>query len=208
MQLSGIYDSQAIQPVCKIKENLSILTLGKWAHYVVEYEEGIPPGPAGIVDMVTVAGQTTLAANGSITKRVVAVLQLNDNEFLHLRWMPIDNVEGLLWELASQARLATRSLQSRVSRDTILYDPTLATTTFWVMGLNRDMQLEVRNPMGYATPTARFIFFGNRMVLKAWDFDCLGVKGADKEKLAAGDLETVRKYIGATTWVPAEGRPS
>jgi len=203
-ELSGIYDSATIQPVAKIKENLSIWTLGRWQHYKIEFLEPIPPGPASIVEMVSLSGATRLAGAGTIAKRIIQVLQLNDYEFVHLRWEPLDNVEGVLWEQAGQARFFTANIHARVDRNTRLWDPNLTSTTFWVLGRNRDMNLEVRNPLQYAIAIARFIFFGYRMILV--DIDLSGVPSPDKAKLEKGDLDTVRKYIGATTWLPAEGK--
>lgn len=202
--LSGIYDSAWVQPICKIKENLSLWTLGKWQHYVVDYIEPIPPGTASQVEMVGASGATTLAANATIAKQVVVILQINDNEFLQVRWEPLDYVEGVIWELGGQQKLAARSIHSRVGPNSKLRDPHLALTTFFIMGLQRDMNLEVRNPTGYATPTARFQFWGIRYLITTWDFTSRSVK--ERADLAAGDLETVKRIIGSTTWVPAEGR--
>lgn len=206
--LSGIYDSAWIQPIAKIRENLSILTLGKWTHYWIDYEEPIPPGPASTVEMVTFSGATSLAAGGTITKRIVPILQLNDSEFMHLRWEPLDNVEGVLWEQGGQARFQIRNVHSRVDRNTRSRDPHLTTTTFWVMGLQRDMNLEVRNPMSYATPVARFLFWGWRYLIRPWQWEARGVSIEDQNLLGLGDLETVKKYLGQTTWLPAEGKQS
>lgn len=205
-QLSGIYDSAWVQPVARIKENLSIWSLKKWNHYIIDFLEPIPPSSQSTVEMVTASGATSLAAGGTIAKQVAAILQLNELEFTHLRWEPLDNVEGVLWELAGQARFSTRSFHARVNRNTRLWDPHLVTTTFWVLGINRDMNLEVRNPMLYATPVARFRFWGYRYILVPWNFS--GLLFDEQRKLEQGDLETVRTRIGVTTWLPAEGRAS
>ncbi len=211
-QLSGIYDSFSVQPVARIKQNLAIWTLGQWAYYRIEYQEGIPPGPASTVDMVAVAGLATLAAAGTIVKQIVPALQLNKNEFMHLRWEPLDNVEGVLWELGGQARLNTRRIQCRVDRNTWLRDPAYATTTFWILGIERDMNLEVRNPMAMATPFARFIFWGWRYILSELKPQNMSsdprIAGQEMLALQHGDLAMVEKKIGPVTWLPAEGRQS
>jgi len=200
---AGIYDPGPIKPVVQIKENLSVWTLGKWEHYRVDFIEPMPRSTPMQVEMVVASGATTLAANGTIAKRVVAALQLNGDEFFHLRWEPIDNVEGVLWEQAGTGRYQGRSAMARVDRSTKLYDPYLATTTFWILGRDRDMNLEVRNPMGYATPTARFAFWGYRYLLTE-----LEIPQSEKAAVNRGDLDAVRRAIGATTWLPAEGRAS
>ena len=204
--LSGIYDSAAIQPVARFKDNLSILSLGKWAHYRINYVEPIPPGPASTVEMVTATLNTAIAAGATIAKSIVAILQLNDMELAHLRWEPLDNVEGVLWELSGQARFNTRNIHARVDIQTKLRDPYLVTTTFFVMGLQRDMNLEVRNPMAYPTSVARFRFWGFRYLLSPLRFK--GITPADEEALSNGDPDVVKRYLGATTWLPAEGKQS
>ena len=221
--LSGIYDSDFMQPIVKIKENMSILSQGVWVHYIAEYIEPMPPSPASIVEMVTFSGATTLAAGAAIAKRIVTILQVNDLEFLHLRWAPLDNVEGTLWEQGGQARFNTRTVHARVAPMTREWDPKYASTTFFILGQNRDCQLEVLNPMAYATPVARFLFWGTRYVLnpisvegKIDDFVAAHPSKTDKgarkstilNLLRSGDRETVKEFIGPTTWVPAEGRAS
>jgi len=201
--LSGIYDSAPMQPIAKIKDNLSIWTLGKWQHFRVDYLEPLAPGPAMVVDTVASNGATSIAANGTINHQIVTILQLNDSEFLHIRFRPLDPVEGLIWEQAGQQKFAARNVHTRVDMSVSDLDPYWATTTFFVFGINRDMNLETRNPPGYALPQARFQFWGNRMILtqhpKSND-------AAVQRKLEQGDLEVVRATIGVTTWLPAEGR--
>ena len=213
-QLSGIYDSAPIQPICKIGENLSILSGRKYGHYRAKYIEPIPAGPASTIDMVANAGTiTAIAANATIQRLVVATLQLNEGEFLHLRWEPIENVEGLLWELAGTQKFGSRSIHARTDRLTRQRDPNMSSTTFWILGSNHDMQLEVRNPMAYAMPMARFIFWGYRYVLEPLTF-LQGNRTPDKYKsdlaklsrcVTDDELATVREYVGTTTFVPAEG---
>ena len=199
-EISGIYDSGPISPVARIKENLSIWTQGQWEHYLINYMEPVPAGPASTVEMVVASGATTLAAGATIAQRIVAILQLNENEFFHVRFRPLDNVEGLIWEQSGQAKFHPRNIHARVDLQTGLHDPYWASTTFFILGQNRDMNLEVRNPMGYATPVARFVFWGFRAKVRKYEFDA-GIR----EKMAAGDGATVRQTIGATTWLPAEG---
>lgn len=182
MQVANLYDNGPICPIAKIKENLSIWTVGKWAHYNIRNIEPLPRSSPMIAEMVTLSGATTIGANGTIAKRVVAILQPRALEFLHLRWEPIDDMEGVLWEQAGSARFVTASVHARVTRFTATRDPYLSTTTFWILGPRRDMTLEVRNPNPVALPLARFIFFGYRYMLELLD-----------------------KEPQVTTWLPAEG---
>lgn len=205
MEIANLYDNGPISPICKPRENLSIWSLGRYSHYNVQFIEPIPRSSPTVAEMVTLSGATILAAAGTIAKQVLAILQLSELEFLHLRWFPLDDVEGVLWEQSGQARLSTRSVQARVSQFTPEFDPYLATTTFWILGRQRDMNLEVRNLSTiYPTPVARFAFFGFRYLLTA--LPETAPPAADRSKLEQGDLETVKRLIGNTTWLPAEGR--
>jgi len=184
-----------------IKENLSVWTGAAWSHYRADFIEPIPRSSPTIVEMVTASGATVLAANGVIAKQVVAILQLSDGEILHLRWEPLDDVEGVLWEQPGQGRFQTASVAARVDLCTATRDPYLSTTTFFILGRDRDMNLEVRNPVGYATPAARFVFWGFRYIVSA-----LNIPETERAAMSQGNLDTVKRVIGPTTWIPAEGR--
>ena len=97
-EVGNLYDSGPISPVAKIKENLSIWTSGQWSHYRIDYIEGLPRSSPMLVEMVTASANTTIAANGTIGQLLVNALQLTAKEFMHLRWEPIDDMEGVLWE--------------------------------------------------------------------------------------------------------------
>lgn len=203
---SGVFDCDPIQPLVKAKENLAILFRNAYKYFRVEYIEGVPPGSQSTVDMVAIAAAGNLAANGTITKRVVPALQLNEGEMLHLRWEPLDNVEGILWEPAGTSKMQTRIIQSRVNMLTKNWDPWLATTTFWILGNQLDMNLEVRNPMAVAIPMARFIFWGWRYLLT--EIIPKGLPPEIMDQLLKGDPEAVRKAIGVCTWISAEAKSS
>lgn len=182
MEIANIYDNGPISPIARINENLMIWTQGKWSPYQIRNMEPLPRSSPMIAEMVTLSGATTIAANGTIAKQLVAILRPGELEFLHLRWEPIDDVEGVLWEQPGRARFVTTSVHARVSRFTAIRDPYLATTTFWILGRQRDMNLEVRNPNPVALPLARFVFFGFRY-----------------------SLETLKEAPAVATWLPAEG---
>ena len=202
---AAIYDPGPIHPIVHFKEKMAVWTGGKWYYYSADYIEPMPRSAPLTVEMVVASatGITALAANGTIVKSVVQALRLNENEFFHLRWEPLDDVEGVLWEQSGQGRFLSRNTQARVDLQTHLHDPYLATTTFWIIGKDRDMNLEVRNPTGYAMPMARFAFWGYRYVLGP-----LSLPAADKGALERGDITTVRNTFGPVTFVPAEGRAS
>lgn len=209
---SGIYDSEFIQPIAKIKENLAIWTVGKWLYYTIQYLEPLPPGPASTVDTVALqlaaGGAAAIAANGTINKLATTVLQMQSGDFLHCRWEPLDNVEGLLWEQAGQQRFMTKNIHARTDRRVRLWDYNLVTTTFGIIGTNRDISLETRNPTAYALPSARFVFFGYRYVIEEIAAAKCPSNPTQQRALDVGDAKTVRDVIGAVTYFPAEGRQS
>jgi len=185
--VANIYDSSPISPIARIHENLTIWSENKWKHYAIVYLEPVPRSRTMTVEMVTLSGATNIAANGTIQGIVLPILQMNTNELLHLRWEPLDDVEGLLWELSGQARFNPRGAHARVDLNTGARDPNLATTTFYILGgMNLDMNLEVRNPLPVAQFVARFVFFGYRYILYPHEDQTHPPQN--------------------TTWLPAQGR--
>lgn len=203
----NFYDSHQpgpIAPVVQMKQNISVYSGQRWNHFNVNYLEGQPLGSQNVIDMCNVAGVTGIAANGTIAKRVITQLRVNTNELLQLRWRPLEALEGILWEQPNKARFESRALLSRVDWRTGDHDPYYAATTFFIVGItqgDRDMNLEVRNPLGVAFPMARFEFWGYRYTLNP-----VVINDADKENMAKADLPTIRRIMGATTFVVAEGR--
>lgn len=165
MEVANIYDNGPISPIAKIKENLSVWSENRWMNYRIAFIEPIPRCTTFTIDMVAAAGALTIAANGTIAKRLVNFLLMNKDELLHLRWEPVDDVEGELWELAEMARFNPRGGHARVSRLTSVRDPYLATSTFWILGPNKDIQIAVFNLNPIALPLARVAFWGYRYML-------------------------------------------
>ena len=180
--VANIYDNGVISPIAKIKENLTIWTVGKWQDFQILNIEPLPRSSPMVVEMILASGATFLAPYGTIPKRAVAILQPRDLEFLHLRWEPIDDVEGVLWEQPGSGKFVAQSVQARVTLGTAARDPNLALTTFWILGRDRQMNLEVRNPNPVIISQARFVFFGYRYA-----------------------LTPLTTHPQVTTYVPAEG---
>jgi len=203
-EISGIYDSSVISPVAKVKQNLAIMTHTRYEYYQIDYLEPIPPGPANIVDAVTASGNTSIAAGGTIQKQIVTILQVNHLELLHLRFKVLDaGIEAVIWELSGQQKFKSKNLHCRIDQDADRCDPTFSGTTFFVLGIDRDMNLEVRNSMGYAAPMARVMFWGFRYMLRP----IVSEQHSDYNNLSQGDPEAIRRAnIGPVTFLPAEGR--
>jgi len=168
MDVANLYDNGPISPICQIHEHLAILTDQAYAGYKVDFIEPVPRSSAYIVDMLQVPPVVLLlAANGVVNAALVALLQVSANELVHLRWFVIDDIEGQLWELANMARFAPRGGQAGVNLATPLYDPWLATTTFWVLGGqgDRDARIGCTNLTGGTLAMCRLGFFGYRYLL-------------------------------------------
>jgi len=216
-EVGTIYDNGPLSLVARIKDTISVYTAKKWAHYQVAFAEPWPRSSPLRVDLVALAGLTAIPANQNIAKRLVPLLQVTDGEMLCVRFEPLDDVEGVIYEQSGTGRFNSRNNHARVDMATCLRDPYLASTTFFIMGKNRDMNLEAQNPNPIALPQARFQFWGYRYVVEEISPDLSSVVNQSGQpdstkqeeiirQLAAGDKTTVAQFIGPTTWLPAEGR--
>ncbi len=190
-EISGIYDNGPITPVLKIMENIGVLTGGAYHFFQVKFIEPLPRSSPLVADMVQIvqgAAGPGIAALGQLNQALVPFLRINRGikvaELLHMRLEPIDDVEILLWETASIGRFATNFLRARINRFTAFRDPYLASTTFFVMGQDNDINIQVQNPNPLVMPQARIAFWGYRYV-------------------TGEELEG--KPQGPVTYVPAEG---
>lgn len=212
MEISGIYDNGPISPVARIQDNLSIYTTKKWFHYRVIHLEPWPRSSPLRVEMVAgPPAAANIAANGTIAKRLIPILQVTDGEMLHVRFEPLDDVEGIVYEQPGTGKFISRNTHARVDMASCLRDPYLAGSTFFILGFQRDMNLEVRNPNPIALFQARFQFRGYRYVIEdivpQFPAQFTDAQKADvKRKLDEGNKAAVAEYIGPTTWLPAEGR--
>lgn len=167
MEVSNLYDNGPMSPICQINEHLAIWSEQRWLPFKVDYIEPIPRSSAYVVDLIATAGALTLAANGQIAGQLLTALQTNEDELLHARWFALDDIEGMIWELSNMARFAPRGGQAGVNLFTPIYDPWLATTTFWVLGGvgAKDARIGCINLAGVAIPIARLGFFGYRYIM-------------------------------------------
>ena len=168
-ETSGIYDSGPIVPVCKIMENLAVLSGGDYHFFQVLFVEPLPRSSPMIADMVQIvqgAAGPGIAAGGILNQTLIPYLRINKgvtiSELLHLRFEPIDDVECLLWETASVGRFATNFVRARVSRFTAARDPFLSSSTIFIMGQDNDINIGVANPNAVLVPQARVAFWGYR----------------------------------------------
>ena len=173
METSGIYDNGPISPVAKIHENIGILTEGSYRYFNIYYIEGLPRSRPLIIDMVALNNVANIGAYAPLNAQLVTAIRPGGSdrmkEFLHLRWEPIDDVEGSLFELNNQGRYSAAGVFASVTRFSRDLDPFLALTTFFVIGVNKDATIGAYNPNAVALPRARFIFQGLRYLVTPLD---------------------------------------
>ena len=207
----GIYAPGPIKPVVDINENLAIWSEKRWKYGRAVFIEGMPYSSPMIVDVVAQAGATVLAAGANTTKQLAPIIQINQGEMLHLRFKPLENVEGQLFETAADGRWTSRAVTARITKESGIHDPYWAASTFWIYGFNRDINIQVFNRMGYAVPQARFAFWGYRYVVEEItpNFERLGgdraAIGQAQKDLNRGDPVAIKAFIGHVTMIPAEG---
>lgn len=168
MDVANLYDNGPISPIAQIKEHLAIWSEQRWMGFQIEYIEPVPRSSAFIIDLIALTAAGILAPGATVAGQIVQVLQVNSNELVHSRWFVIDDVEGQLWQLSNMARFAPRGGQAGVNLFTPIYDPWLATTTFWVLGGlgDKDARIGCTNIGGAIIPQARLGFFGYRYILQ------------------------------------------
>ena len=172
-ELSGIYDNGPISPVAKIGENLGILTEGAYRYYNIYYIEGLPRSRPLIIDMVALNNAANIGAYTQLNAQLVTAIRPGGSdrmkEFLHLRWEPLDDVEGNLFQLSNQGRYSAAGVFASVTMFSRDLDPLLAATTFFVLGVNKDAMIGAYNPNAVALPRSRFIFQGYRYLVTPLD---------------------------------------
>ncbi len=168
-EISGIYDNGPISPVAKIHENLGILTEGDYRYYNIYYVEGLPRSRPLIIDMVALNNAANIGAYTQLNAQLVQAISPGGSErmkeFLQLRWEPLDDVEGFLFQLSNQGRYSAAGVMASVTRFSRDQDPWLAATSFFALGINKDAQIGAYNPNAIASPRARFVFWGYRYLV-------------------------------------------
>lgn len=195
--VDNLYSQGPIAPVCQINEHLAIWSEARWIGFQAELIEPIPRSSNFIVDLIAIALVGVLAPTATIASQLLPILQCNANELFHARWYVLDDIEGQLWQLSNMARFAPRGGQAGVNLFTPLYDPWLATTTFWVLGGlgDKDARVGCTNIGGAILGQARLGFFGYRYKLKP----------ETKEYPSAEDPTIKVKIHPNARYLPAQG---
>jgi len=166
--VDNLYSQGPIAPICQIKEHLAIWSEARWIGFEAELIEPIPRSSQFVIDLIAIAGVGILAPIGTIASQLIPQLQVSANELFHARFFVLDDIEAQLWQLSNMARFAPRGGQAGVNLFTPVYDPWLATTTFWVLGGagDKDARVGCTNIGGAILGQARVGFFGYRYILK------------------------------------------
>ncbi len=149
-----------MEPVAQIMQNVAIFWAGNWQYRVVSYLEPIPPFQ--FLDIGAVA------ASATSVKTAAPNLDAFNEEFLQIRWWPLDNAQIRLWLPAANQRYALRNISSIVDPNIVNRDPCLHLTEFFVWQDN-DPSFEAVNGMDYALAQCRLIGMGFRFVTKAME---------------------------------------
>ena len=180
----------------RIKQNLAVWSQQSWQYFNVDYIEGIMPSSPTVID------RGAAVANATIAAAEIALLDVDVNELMQIRWAPLDDVEGVLWLTRSQAKGATRGVHSRTSKGLSAFDPLYETTEFNILGRDRNAFIEVRNLGDYGLAQARFVFWG-------WKYILTPLKNVDDQIDVHGIMWPVTKGTSTPipmTYVVAEGR--
>jgi hypothetical protein len=166
--VDNLYSQGPIAPICQIMEHLAIWTENRWVGFQTEFIEPVPRSSNFTVDLIATTGVGFLAPNATIAGQLLAIIQSNANELVHFRWYVLDDIEGQIWQLSNMSRFTPRGGQAGVTLFTPVYDPWLATTTFWVVGGqgDKDARIGCTNISGANIGQARIGFFGYRYILK------------------------------------------
>lgn len=142
-----------------VRQNLAVWSQNDWHYCSVTYVEPLPASSQMVRDF------GAAAANATIAQAEVTTFDVDNDNLLQLRFMPIDDVEFILWLTRSQGKFATRGVHTRVSKKTSAADPAWATTEFNVFGRDRNPFIETRNLGDYAIAQARALFWGYKYKL-------------------------------------------
>ena len=166
--VDNLYSQGPIAPSCRIKEHLAIWSEARWIPFQAKLIEPIPRSSNFVVDLIVISGVGFLAPTAAVAAQLIPAIQVNSTELFHARMYVLDDIEAQLWQLTNMARFAPRGGQAGVNLFTPVYDPWLATTTFWVLGGagDKDARVGCTNIGGAVLGQARVGFFGYRYILE------------------------------------------
>ena len=156
----------SFDPVADVGDTLKVLVNASGVtpgteYYQVSFREGLPPSPYSVIDF------GALGAYASTAQGIQTALQLDQGYLVQYRVRAIDDAELQLFELGGTTRWYTKGYHSRVGVYTKRDDPTFASTEFFILGKqnNLDPQFTVSNPRPSTITHSRFAFYGWRYLV-------------------------------------------
>lgn len=183
-------------PYAQVKQNLAVWSQTRWHYYNIDYIETLPASSQTSVNI------GAPGANATIAQLQITAFDVDEHQLIQLRFMPIDDVELILWLTRGQGKFNTRGVQTRVTKMTRGIDPYYASSEFNILGRDRDAFIEVRNLGDYALAQARVLFWGRKYIL-------VPLRNIEERVDDTGILRPVLKTNGMPmvfTYVNAEGR--
>lgn len=191
------YNPGPIQPVCLVGENIGVWTQADYWFFKVLHIEALPASRTMQQDI----GAVTSATSSNITEITVARAQ--DGNLLHVRAAPLDPVELTVYQQRATGRHTAFSATGVISVSTGNRDPHYASSTYFILGKEKSIWVQVANNTGYNLAQSRVRFWGFRYVIDPLPTSDINLL----RKIMAGNatLEEKRAAPGATI-VSAEGR--
>lgn len=162
MDIQGAYDAW---PALDEQDVVVVYTSGTRKPYRVEYVEPLPAS----VPLRQNLGAVN--AGATVQKVLITGIQLNDNVLLQCRIKPIDDIDLLLFLQQGTAKFWIRNSQATVNLFTQIVDPEWKTTTFFVMGRDKDLYVQVNNVTQYNLVQSRLQVWGWRANVTPLDDD-------------------------------------
>tara|TARA_Y100000310_G_C20527844_1_gene736959 strand:- start:137 stop:766 length:630 start_codon:yes stop_codon:yes gene_type:complete len=205
IHIARVYDPGIIQPVAEWGHNIGVFLQDDWLFFRVDHVEGLPASRQLTQDL----GSVNNNANSGETEITVARAQ--DGNLLHVRCLPLDNVEiDVFHGRSTGGRHTTYSAKARIYPQLINVDPFAASSTLFVFGNQRPIYAVAYNESGYNLAQSRVKFWGYRYRLDPLPGSVThalrkSISGIAMEKSEEEMLHPRGPY-GKVTLIPAQGR--
>lgn len=146
-------------PICKIKENIGVLTGDGEKYFKVIYREQLPASEDLIVDFGAIADDGVDADNE------ITDIEMNSGELGQYRFEPLDPIKVEVKQPMAASRFSIKNTVVRVSQRSVINNPTLSDTEFYVFE-NDNVYMTATNNSGAALTKSRVQFYGYRYILE------------------------------------------
>lgn len=147
-----------MEPVALVEQNVCVLYSNTRHYRKVKWMEQIPPFQFLNIGAV--------AANAVSPRTQALNLQAWDNEFLQIRWFPLDHAQIRLFLPNASGRSSLRNIQVPYDPNIVYRDPCLHLTEMYIWE-DRNPAFEAINYGAYGLTQCRLIGMGYRFVTEA-----------------------------------------